>query len=690
MSRYTLLASASDAFTPFMNMKLRSGLLAALVPACASAHPPPDVTERIDVTGHYEATADAASAGAVTARLIENRPTLRPAEVLEFIPGVMITQHSGDGKANQYFLRGFNLDHGTDFATFVAGMPVNMPSHAHGQGYSDLNFLIPEVVRRIDYAKGPYAAREGDFGSAGTARIAIADRLERGVAGVALGENGYRRAVLAGSPQVGPGTLLAALEMGNNDGPWVNPQRLRRWSGIARYGTGSEEGWSVTAMGYESRWNATDQIPARAVEAGTLDRFDAIDPTDGGESRRYSLSFDLARGPWRLNAYAIRSRLDLFSNFTYFLDDPENGDQFEQYERRTVGGGEASWRGSGTVGGIEVAHLAGVQGRVDRLDPVALYGSVARDRTSVTREDRVRQASAGLYYEASATLNPFLRTIAGIRHDRYDFDVDSSLPENSGTARDAITSPKVSLIVGPWEGNELFANWGRGFHSNDARGTTITVDPKSGEPVDRVTPLVRSTGAELGWRTRALAGWESSLALWQLELDSELLFVGDAGTTEASRPSRRRGFEWNAHYHAGGWLLDLHVARSRARFTDEAPEGDRIPGSVETVASLGITYDAAGPWSGSFHLRHFGPRDLVEDGSARSAATTLAYARVGYRIGEAWRVTLDVFNLFDRKASDIDYYYESRLPVEPAGGVADRHFHPAEPRNFRLALTLRF
>jgi outer membrane receptor protein involved in Fe transport len=669
----------------------------AVAAAGALAQEPP--VQRIEVTGHYEngvGTSDAASQGSITARLIEARPVLRPGEILELVPGVVVTQHSGDGKANQYFLRGFNLDHGTDFATWVDGMPVNMPTHAHGQGYSDVNFLIPELVRRIDYLKGPYFAREGDFSSAGAARVSLFDRLASNVAFATLGENGYRRGLLAGSGDAAGGALTGALDLVQNDGPWATPEGLRKWSALLRYVQGdAAAGWSATAMGYQARWHATDQVPLRAVESGALGRFDAVDPTDAGDTARYSASFNLhrlgERSAFEASAYAIRSRLDLFSNFTYFLDDPLHGDQFEQSERRTAAGGELRQRWTLALAGIDMMHTLGLQARRDRLDPVALYKTEARQRLATTREDRVTQESGAAYYENAARWTNWLRTVAGVRLDTYRFDVASSLPANSGRVNDRIASPKLSAVFGPFGKWELFANWGRGFHSNDARGTTITVDPVSGAPASRVTPLVRSTGSELGLRAEPVPGLQSSLALWQLDLASELLFVGDAGTTQPSRPSRRYGIEWNNHYVAARHLLlDLDVAASHARFRDGDPVGSFIPGALDRMISFGATLADFGPWSASLHLRYFGPRPLVEDNSVRSSPTILASARVSYRASREWTLALDVFNLFDRRASDIDYYYASRLRGEPAAGVNDIHFHPVEPRTIRLTATLRF
>ena len=656
-------------------------------------------SEVIRVVGNYDnalGTTDAASAGSVTEKLIEARPALRTGEVLEFVPGVIVTQHSGDGKANQYFLRGFNLDHGTDFATWVDEVPVNMRTHAHGQGYTDLNFLIPELVRRIDYRKGPYYAEEGDFSSAGAAHMRLVDRLDKGIASATIGQDGYARGLLADSIALAGGNLLYAVEAAHNDGPWDVPENLRKFNGMLRWSArNGDVDWHLTGMAYESQWIATDQIPQRVVSQGLVDRFGSLNPSDGGKTSRYALSGDvglpLGDGRFNANAYALRSRLDLFSDFTYFLDDPVHGDQFEQAESRTMLGANLRYEAPMQLAGFATQNAIGLQLRHDRLDPVGLYATQDRTRLATTREDRVGEGSAGLWFESRTEWSSWLRSVLGLRYDYYDFDVASDNPANSGSTHDGIASPKLSLVFGPWAKTEVFLNYGQGFHSNDARGTVQTVVPGSGEAASPVTPLVKSRGAEIGFKTEWQPGLQSSLSVWRLDLDSELVFAGDAGETEPSRPSHRSGVEWNSHYIARPWLrFDLDLAWSKARYADTAPEGDHIPGSIEQVASFGATLDRLGPWSGEFQLRYFGPRPLIEDDSVRSDATTLAYLRVGYAFDADTRLMLDVFNLFDTKASDIDYYYASRLPGEPVQGVEDVHFHPVEPRSFRLTLVRRF
>lgn len=640
--------------------------------------------------------ADAATQGVVTSKQIERRPFRRAGEILETVPGIIISQHSGEGKANQYYLRGFNLDHGTDVAITVAGVPVNLPTHGHGHGYADTNFLIPELIGAVQYKKGPYYADEGDFASAGAVNVNYVNLLERPVALFQGGNFGFARALYAASPQIGGGFLLYAIEAARNDGPWVRPDELQKVSTILRYTRGSQRGgFSITATGYDASWNASDQIPSRAVSGGTLARFGFVDPTAGGETSRYTLSSEWQRNSstslTQANGYAIRYRLNLFSNFTYFLDDPDLGDQFEQVDDRLSAGLRLSHRWLATWGDAAVENLVGFQMRHDDIRDVALHRTTARVRTGTTRADTVGQTSGGIYGQTSIQWQPWLRTVAGLRADHYQFDVTSNEPLNSGRADASLLSPKLTMILGPWRNTEFYANAGSAFHSNDARGATIRIDPSSGEAADRVTPLARARGAEVGLRTTPIRGFHATAALWGLDLASELLFVGDAGNTEASRPSRRTGVELTAFYNLNEWVaIDAELAHSKARFRDFDPSGSRIPGSVEGVASAGLALIDFRRVSGELRYRYFGPRPLVEDGSIRSEASSLWNSRIGYRIAPRMRLDLDVFNLLDVKVSDIDYFYTSRLPGEPAGGVDDVHFHPVEGRSFRVAVTTSF
>ena len=665
--------------------------------------------DKVEVTGrHYDnaiGSADAASQGTIRAELLKSRPALRPGEVLEFVPGLIVTQHSGDGKANQYFLRGFNLDHGTDFATTVNGLPVNMPTHGHGQGYSDLNFLIPELVERIEYRKGPYFAKNGDFAAAGSADIAYRNTLDQNFAALTLGDSKFTRFVSAGSTSVGAGlNLLGAVEFQRDDGPWTLPERLRKNNGVLTLSSGTgAEGWSASLMGYDAKWNSTDQVPERLIGAGTFNgqpfgRFDAVDGSDGGETRRSSLS-----GEWHRNtgsettnvaAYAMNYRLNLFSNFTYALERPNGGDQFSQQDKRSIYGASASHAVEHRLGGLPARTEVGLQLRHDRIR-VSLYDTVKRRITSTTRDDDVRETQLGVYGQTSVELTPWLRSVVGLRADRASFKVDSLYSAaNSGSASAHLFSPKLSLIAGPWAKTEFFFNAGRGFHSNDARGTTASVDPKTGAAVDRVPGLVAARGMELGARTEWVPGLQSSVALWKLDFDSELVYVGDAGATEPNRPSKRHGLEWNNRYVPMPWLLiDADLAWTHARFADVNPAGNRIPNAVDKVGSIAVTVRDLGPWSASVQWRYLGSGSLIEDDSVRSRSAMTTNLRVGRKLGAMFgrnsELTLDVFNLLDRKVNDIEYFYESQLPGE-AAPVADRHVHPAEPRTVRVTLKLGF
>ncbi|WP_243655587.1 TonB-dependent receptor [Roseateles saccharophilus] len=687
-------------------------LLALLPPALqgqellAAAEP----LERVEVSGHHYDNAigssDAASQGVVRAELLKVRPLLRPGEVLETVPGLVVTQHSGDGKANQYFLRGFNLDHGTDFATTVNGMPVNMPTNAHGQGYSDLNFLIPELVDRIDYRKGPYFAKNGDFSAAGSADVAYRTTLEAPFAQATLGGEGYRRLLGAGSAAVAGGnTLLGALEVMRDDGPWTLKEGLRRTNGLLTLAGGSSAaGWSTSLMGYDAHWTSTDQVPQRLISAGSylgrpFGRFDAVDPSDGGQSSRASLSAewhdtDAGGARTQVSGFALHDALKLFSNFTYRMDRPETGDQFSQSDDRNVFGLQASRSFDHGWGPFAARSEVGLQWRHDRIH-VGLFDTQDRQLIATTRVDDVRETLLAAYAQTAVEFTPWLRGLFGLRADRVDAHVDSLLePRNTGSAGKALLSPKLSLVLGPWSRTEFFVNTGSGFHSNDARGMTTTADPKTGEAQQRVPGLVRARGSELGLRTEIVPGLQSSLALWRLDFASELTYSGDAGTTAANGPSRRYGLEWNNHWVPQPWLLlDLDLAWTHARFKDNESDGITtgpfVPNSVDRVFTGTVTLKDLGPWTVSLTERYIGAGALTADNSVRSSASLVSNLRVSRKFSTGTTLSLDVLNLFDRRYNDIEYDYATQLKGE-AAPVNDKVVHPGEPRTVRLTLRQAF
>lgn len=629
-----------------------------------------------------------ASEGSIGPQDIAARPSNRTGDLLEFVPGLVVTQHSGSGKANQYFLRGFNLDHGTDFATFVDGMPVNLRTHAHGQGYSDLNFLIPETVAELSYRKGVYYADVGDFSSAGSARLSLADSVPRGQLQLTAGCYGYGRALLLDSGKLATGQLLYAAELQIYSGPWTNlNEDVGKASALLRYSVPLWGGLGhLTFMGYRNAWNSPDQIPERAVDEGLIDAFGQLDTSDGGKTSRYSLSANW-KGPafggdFDAGAYLIDYRLRLWSDFTYFLDDPLRGDQFEQVDQRRIYGFSASEQWEQGRGHWRV----GAQGRYDDIGEVGLFHTQQRRIVGTVRDDAVGEGSLGVYAANEYRFSDTLRSYVGVREDAYRFGVDSSLPTNSGHATAGIASTKASLVYHPFKPLELYASAGTGFHSNDARGTTITVDPQSGAPAQKVTPLVRSRGAELGSRWFAGDHLNATLALWTLKLDSELLFTGDGGTTEPSRPTRRDGVELALDWFPTEQLsADLEASYSKARFTDPDPVGRQVPGAIPLVVSADVVAKSDGGWLASARLRHFGRYPLIEDASVRSRGSTLLNLRLG-REWSRYGVYLDVLNALDSRDHDIDYYFASRLPGEPADGVDDIHYHVFEPRSLRLSL----
>jgi hypothetical protein len=649
--------------------------------------------------------ADSASEGVAGQFQIRNRVVARTGELLEVVPGLIVSQHSGDGKANQYFLRGFNLDHGIDFKISLDGMPINQRSHAHGQGWADLNPLIPELISSIHYRKGPYYAADGDFANAGSANIYYANKIESGLASFGLGQNGFYRTLLADAPKFKDGNLLYALELSHYDGPWDNPDNYNKLNGLLRYAQGGQSnGFNLTAMAYSGRWNSTDQIPWNEYKQGLISRWGTMDKSSGAWAHRYSLS-----GEWRsadadsstlVQAYVISNELDLYSNFEYGANS-----QFNQRDSRVTSGINASRTLMLHGLGKEAANTFGVQIQHDQIQN-GLFSTRLRSRiacqigdpsdptvTEQCRKDRIAQSSIGVYAENHVHWNDWFRTVAGLRGDYFRFgntSLETSLTgvNNTATVNDLIASPKLNLVFGPWKKTEYYYSVGNGYHSNDARGVTI------GSGI-RANGLVRTFGQEVGIRSEIIDGLQTTLALFQLDNASEIVYIGDAGRTEDSgRRSRRTGFEFNNYFKANQWLtIDADYAVARARFRDASAEGDYIPGAVEGVASVAAIVDDGGTYSGSLQLRHFGPRPLTGDNSMRSNGTTTLNGKLGYRVSNDTRIELIGFNLLNSKQSAIDYAVDSYTPpgsTTPLPSGTYRVFHPIEPINFRVMLITRY
>ncbi|MCF7786315.1 MAG: TonB-dependent receptor plug domain-containing protein [Prosthecobacter sp.] len=643
--------------------------------------------------------ATSASKGQTSTKELMARPFSRRGELLESIPGFIATQHSGDGKANQYYLRGTNLDHGTDFAIYVDGMPVNLRNHAHGQGYADTNFIIPELVGQLEYGKGTYYAQHGDLSSTGAARFKLLDALPQGILSTTWGEYDYSRTLIADTIQAGAGQLTVALEHQYYNGPWDLHSDATRLNGFLRWHwEDARDKINLTFMGYHGKWKSTDQVPQRVVESGLIGRYGNLDPTDGGNSQRYSLSFDWVRNEGRTttraNAYAGFYDLDLFSNFTFFMDSIARGDtlgdQFEQKDHRWFLGGELArdWRFDAM--GQEQRFTLGIQLRTDIITGLGLYNTSQRERWNTVRQDDITQSTYGLYVEAELKPVRWLRIIPGLRGDVFQFNVEkSNLPENAGSLTKGIVSPKLSMVFGPWAKTEFYVNAGMGFHSNDARGVNITTDPNTGGPADRVNPLVRTYGAEFGIRNESIPKLVNTLSFWMLHSDSELIYTGDAGTTEPGAASMRQGIELSSYWRPEEWvMLDIEATLTEAHLVNTDPPNQKIPNSIPYTFNGGITLGGAQGFFGSLRARYFAPRPLDSVVDVKTRESLQVNARLGYR-HKNLEIALDCLNLLNRSDYDVAYYYASQLKSD-AAPVNDVHVHPIEPRMFRLSVTYRF
>jgi outer membrane receptor protein involved in Fe transport len=649
------------------------------------------VPETVTVTApRFEllGTANTSSQGIILPRELQELPAFRPGQLLETVPGLVVTSHSGEGKANQYLLRGFNLDHGTDLASFVDGMPVNMRSHGHGQGYTDLNFFIPELATGITYTKGPYFAPEGDFASVGSVHIGYPNEIADQVSATA-GSFDYQRLFGSASVPLMSGRALGALELVHDDGPWTKAENLRKLNAVLRYSEGeAQEGWSLTGMYYRGLWNAATDQPSRAMDPvymaslglSPIGRFGTLDPSDGGQAQRISLSGVYSHGTldWHIdaNAYAINSNLTLWNNFTHFLNDSVHGDQEAQNDVRMIYGGAASYTRYGELLGANSEAVVGVQGRFDDAHVQRLF-TERRAFLATDIDDTVREGSVGAYAQLTDYWAGWFRSVVGVRDDYF---TGTDRGTNSGSGDQSIFQPKGSLIFTPFDNYEFYVSAGRGFHSNDFRSV-----PGGG---DFLTP---SKGEEIGVRANLLEGLTATLTVFQMQFKSELTYDPEAGQTSAGRPSKRTGVEINATYAPFEWLeIYGSLALAHARYTDFDPAGSYIPDAPSAIANLALYVNNAGPWFGGLELRYLGAHPLIEDNSIRAKGYQEWNLNVGYNFDNGLKATLGIFNLLDTKDLAAEYYYTDRLPGEPAGGITDFHVHPLEPRVFRLTLSKAF
>ena len=692
-----------------------AGTLAVCLTCAANAEPalsPDDTTSTADTNndGLTEVTvttdrlslmgkATTASEGIVVNEELALTPAYRVGQLLETVPGLQVTSHSGEGKANQYLMRGYNLDHGTDLATFIDGMPVNEPTHTHGQGYTDLNFLIPELATNITYTKGTYYADEGDFASVGSIHINYLNRIEPQVSFTA-GTFGYQRAFAGDSIDVGEGALLGALEVAHYDGPWVDPDDLRKVNGVLRYSQGTnEDGLSVTGSFYHGLWNSTTDQPERAISEGLIGRFGSLDPSDGGQAQRGNLTLQfhqtIADGQLNASAYFFNNQLTLWNDFTHVLIDPVHGDQEAQHENRNTVGGNIDYEKSIPVLGFENIVKVGAESRndfndVSRLpteDRVVMPAS--EDPLNFSESDRVRLYSLAAYVQTTTHWTDWLRTVFGLRYDHlYGEDTGT----NTGTATGNIAQPKGALIFRPTESTEFYLSAGRGFHSDDLRGVTqAQASGTGGAPL-----IARQTGEEIGIRQEITAAFTATLALYSLDAQSETTYDPDAGVDGAGPSSRRRGFELNLTYQATRWLEFYgSYSYNHARFTTPYDDGtghvgEYLPNAPFATGSFNIYVRDLGPWSGGLEYRYLSAFPLSSDDEVQGHGYGEWNGDAHYEIGAGWSASLGVYNILNKHADAAEFWYIDRLPGEPAAGVADLHVHPLEPISARLTIARKF
>ncbi|WP_306818536.1 TonB-dependent receptor [Archangium lipolyticum] len=677
-----------------------------------AAPPPPEEPSGMRTTVTAKRPFTAASSSTVRDRDFMLRPRPRPADILQVVPGFYTVQHAGGGKANQYFLRGFDADHGTDVALFVDGVPVNMVSHGHGQGYADLNWIIPELIERVEVRKGPYFAQDGDFATAGAVNLVTRRDFESSQVTLGGGSFSTWRGMFVAAPEVEGWSPVVAGQVYGTNGPFLNPERMERYSLFTKVTRqiSDHSTVSLALTSYGSGWNASGQIPLREVSAGRMDRFGTVDDTEGGNSQRHSAYATwrtLTRDDGEVNvmAYAMQYRLNLYSNFTFFSADPVNGDMIEQNDKRTMLGFNASYRFRRKWAGIAFDTTIGTQVRTDNIEN-GLSQDKARKRLATVVDASILEGSLGVYAQEDIIFTPWLRAVLGLRADSFGFDVDDHLEDmaepgtkSSGVEQASRVSPKASLVLSPLANTDLYVNFGHGFHSNDARGVVRQPEP--------VTPLTRARGYELGARTRLFDRLDLAGSVFRLDLDSELVWVGDAGATEARGATRRQGLEAEARLKVLPWLFaDADLTLSRATYVQNAGNGDAVALAPTLIVSGGVSARHPAGFYGRLGVLHLGDRPATEDRFLIAEGFTRVDATLGYR-GSFYEVNVSVQNALNTQWREAQFANVSRLPSEagpescpagtrPAGeadafeGCEDLHFTPGAPLNAQASVSFFF
>jgi len=627
-----------------------------------------------------------------TAKDLELRPTNTPSDVMRLVPGLIIGQHHGGGKADQILFRGFDSDHGTDFAVFIDGIPVNMVSHAHGQGYADLHWLIPETIDKVEIYKGSYFAHLGDFATSGAINIITKNRDKDSTLTLSGGSYNTQRYVGILAPP--EGTLFKpyiAAEIYYNDGAFKNPNNYIRYNILTKFNLFSTANSNLNFLGtfFKTGWDASGEIPSRQVRNGEIGRFGSNDPSEGGKSERQNLSFIYnytdAKQTLTAQTWASWYKLQLWSNFSLFLNNPVNGDGIEQTDKRFLAGNNITYRRSYSLWGLPTETLLGFQSRFDHIR-VGLFNEENRQRLSTTNDNGIQQTNLGWFAHQEVRLTEWFRAQLGARLDNFWFNVKQDGPATqpiSGSASKSMINPKLNLIFTPFTDNDvasqtnLFVNMGGGFHSNDSR--VVVQDPDKA--------LARYWSGELGVRTKLLNKVDFSASFWNSYLTSELVFVGDEGTFEPSGASRRQGIESEVRYDILPWLsFDSDISYTWAKFVN----GDKVPLAPRFLAYSGLTARHQSGLQARLQMRHIGRRYGIEDGSILTPTATIFDLLLKY----TWK-RYDFFvqfqNLANTKWRSAEHVFESRTPNELAAGQPGQtgaHFTPGDPFTVKAGITI--
>lgn len=627
----------------------------------------------------------------IAAMDLKTNPVKSSQEILRKVPGLIIGQHAGGGKAEQIFLRGFDIDHGTDIALSVDGLPVNMVSHAHGQGYADLHFVIPETIENINFGKGPYYGDQGNFNTAGYVDLRLRKSLDENLVSLELGQFNTQR--LLGMFNVlneGNSSAYVASELYLTDGPVESPQNFNRINilGRYRYQLPGDQELLLTASHFQSKWDASGQIPQRAVDQGLISRFGSIDDTEGGQTSRTNLLINHNKqlgsgGTLKTKAYLSQYDFELFSNFTFFLEDPVNGDQIRQVENRIIVGAESvfeEYKENWGSQGLE--YRAGIGFRYDNVDDNELANTLNRQTTlnRIAFGD-VDEVNTYAFLDARLksgdfTFNP------SVRLDYFKFDYVNKLSElYDNKSEDKLAfSPKFNTIYSPNLNTQFFLKTGIGFHSNDTR----VVVANGGEDI-----LPAAYGVDLGTILKPTNKLVLNATLWTLFLEQEFVYVGDAGIVEPSGKTRRLGAEIGARCQATDWLyLYADANYTRGRSTEEPDGEDYIPLAPDFTATGGFTIDTQNGFSGGINYRYVDARPANEDNSIVAEGYFVSDANFNYNV-KNWTFGIIIENLFDTEWNETQFATESRLFNE-ANSVEEIHFTPGTPFYLRGKISVKF